>query len=216
MQYKVKMRSVDELKEHPHNSKLHPHEQVKKIAASIREFGFTHPILINDDDYIVAGHGRVLAAKELALSEVPTLTLSHLDENQQRAYLIADNKTAESGYNLDILNEEIFDLASCGFDASDLGFDTEELEKLMKIGVDDEEDAAKAAEQEIEPKSGDVWKFGQHELVVCGRRVKPRELLKSMHSEDRSMTLYLTDRQAKSFLLECLEAGLEPKLSDSE
>jgi ParB-like chromosome segregation protein Spo0J len=118
------------------NSRTHSDDQVAQIAASIKEFGFTNPILIDDAAGIIAGHGRLMAAKRLNLSEVPTITLAGLTEAQKKAYVIADNKLAlNAGWDADVLKLEIESLAEMDFDLALLGFDDIELGKMF----DDEE-----------------------------------------------------------------------------
>ena len=113
------------------NSRTHSDEQVAQVAASIKEFGFTNPILVDGDNVLIAGHGRLLAAQRLGLNEVPCIRLSHLTESQKRAYVIADNKLAmNAGWDDDLLMLEIGDLKDDGFDLSLTGFSEEELAQL--------------------------------------------------------------------------------------
>jgi ParB-like chromosome segregation protein Spo0J len=127
------------------NSRTHTPLQVKQIAASIKEFGFTNPVLVDGDGTIIAGHGRVLAAEHLQMTEVPCIRLSYLTEAQKRAYVIADNKLAiNAGWDEELLNLELNDLHKTGFDLSVIGFSADELSTLMglddvkKIGDDEE------------------------------------------------------------------------------
>jgi hypothetical protein len=111
------------------NSRTHSDEQVAQVAASIREFGFTNPVLIDQDNGIIAGHGRVMAATRLKLDTVPCIRLSHLSDTQKRAYIIADNKLAlNSGWDDEMLKLELMDLNELGFDVALTGFDAEFLE----------------------------------------------------------------------------------------
>lgn len=126
---KVKNTPIDDLKPYAHNPKTHPAEQVEKIAASITEFGFMVPILIDADNYIIAGHGRLLAARKHGLVEVPTIRVDHLTEAQIRAYRIADNKLTESPWDLEMLESEIAILQDMDFDIDLTGFDEDELEE---------------------------------------------------------------------------------------
>ena len=113
------------------NSRTHDDAQVAQIAASIKEFGWTNPILLDGSNGIIAGHGRVLAAQKLGETEVPTIELSHMDENQKRAYIIADNKLAlNAGWDNEMLALEIADLKDAGFDLNLTGFDAEEIAAL--------------------------------------------------------------------------------------
>ena len=137
MLQKIKSIDLDALIPYANNSRTHSDEQVTQIAASIKEFGFTNPVLVDSSNGIIAGHGRVMAAKKLGLTSVPTICLDHLTDAQRRAYVIADNKLAlNSGWDeealqteLDRLADDGFDLSLIGFDEADLGkFDVEEVE----------------------------------------------------------------------------------------
>jgi hypothetical protein len=117
-------KSVTELIPYARNSRTHSDEQVSQIMASIKEFGFTNPILTDGDNGIIAGHGRLMAAQRLGISEVPTIELSHLTDAQKKAYIIADNKLAlNSGWDEDMLKIELSELDEIGYDYSALGFD---------------------------------------------------------------------------------------------
>ena len=143
-------RSVDELIPYVNNSRTHSDEQVTQVAASIKEFGFTNPVLIDDDNGIIAGHGRLMAAKKLGLDDVPTITLTGLSDAQRKAYVIADNKLAlNSGWDNDLLRIEIETLEKLDFNIDLLGFDTDELSDLDSFLADDED-------EETEPQYDDV------------------------------------------------------------
>ena len=137
--------SVFALRAYPFNARTHSDAQVQQIADSIREFGFTNPILVDRDNMILAGHGRLAAAELLGLTLVPCLRLSGLDEAQKRAYILADNKLAENaGWDRSLLRLELVELRDEGFDLGVIGFSDEELDALMKAvedsgGDDDEE-----------------------------------------------------------------------------
>lgn len=119
------------------NSRTHSPQQVKQIAASIKEFGFTNPVLIDEENRIIAGHGRVMAAEHLQLVEVPCIRLGYLTETQKRAYVIADNKLAlNAAWDDQMLKVELDDLHGMNFDLSVIGFDADELEKAMQINAD--------------------------------------------------------------------------------
>lgn len=124
------------------NAKLHSESQVAQIAASIREFGFNNPVLIDKDNGIIAGHGRVLAAQKLSLLEVPCLRLSHLTETQKRAYIIADNRLSETGggWDTELLALEIEDLRLEDFDIDLTGFDAGTLEAMFEDDLDKNDD----------------------------------------------------------------------------
>lgn len=124
MKQEIVYKSVKELVPYARNSRTHSDEQVAQIMASIKEFGFTNPILTDGENGIIAGHGRVMAAQRLGLEDVPTIELSHLTEAQKKAYIIADNKLAlNSGWDEDLLQLELIELDDMNFDYSKLGFD---------------------------------------------------------------------------------------------
>jgi len=150
----IKYRRAVDLTPYENNSRTHSKEQVGQIVESIKEFGFTNPILIDEDGGIIAGHGRLEAATALGMEEVPTITLEGLTEAQKRAYVIADNKLAlNAGWDIGALTEEIMALSDEGFNLDLLGFDPDELTKLL-----DEPDFAPGTEEdqgkldELEPK----------------------------------------------------------------
>ena len=131
---KIEYVATDDLIPYIHNSRTHSEAQVKQIAASIREFGFTNPILIDDEGTIIAGHGRVMAAKVLQLDEVPTITLGALTDAQRKAYVIADNKLAlNAGWDTEVLLAEIESLQDLNFDTQLLGFSADELSEMLNI-----------------------------------------------------------------------------------
>lgn len=151
------------------NARTHSEEQINQIAASIREFGFTNPILIDEQNGLIAGHGRLSAAIKLGMGQIPSIRLGGMTEAQKRALVIADNKLAlNAGWNLDMLNVELSDLETAGFDLSLTGFSDLELTTLMAdktAGLTDQDDVPAVAD----PVSvlGDVWLLGRHRLV-CG------------------------------------------------
>lgn len=156
------------------NVKEHGDEQVRQIANSIKEFGFTNPILIDEKNEIVAGHGRYAAAKLLGLETVPVIQISHLSDKQKRAYRIADNKIAEkSGWNTDLLKMELSELETiCDFDIQLTGFDTIEVDTLLtntktKKISEKENSVQFITDEEIITKPGDLWLIGNHKLL-CG------------------------------------------------
>lgn len=133
----IKYRLTDELIPYVNNSRTHSPEQVAQVAASIKEFGFTNPILIDEEGGIIAGHGRLMAAQKLGLDSVPTIKLSGLTEAQKKAYVIADNQLAlNSGWDLDLLKVEIEGLKELNFDIDLIGFDDDFIDELL---VDDSE-----------------------------------------------------------------------------
>ena len=138
MKLEITYKPASDLIPFVNNSRTHSDEQVQQIAASIKEFGFTNPILLDEEGGIIAGHGRLQAARLLGLDEVPTITLAGLDELQKRAYVIADNKLAlNAGWDAELLQLEIQNLQDKDFDISLLGFDEKELMQIL--GEDDDE-----------------------------------------------------------------------------
>mgnify|MGYP003114075028 CR=1 FL=1 len=177
------------------NSRTHSADQVSQIAASIKEFGFTNPVLIDADNGIIAGHGRLLAAQKLKLTEVPCIRLGHLTEAQKRAYVIADNKLAlNAGWDEDALKAEIERLQEEEFDIDLLGFDDDELAALLEEeegteGLTDEDAVPKAPEQAVTVQ-GDVWLLGKHRLM-CGDSTSVDAVEKLC--EERLVDMWLTD-----------------------
>lgn len=163
--------SIDALIPYARNSRTHSDAQVAQIAASIKEFGFTNPVLIDETGGIIAGHGRTLAARKLGLKEVPCLRLSYLSEAQKKAYVIADNKLAlNAGWDDEMLKVELSDLKDLDFDLSLIGFDADELANLLEPeqveGLTDEDEVPELPETPITVE-GDVWILGNHRLM-CG------------------------------------------------
>jgi DNA modification methylase len=164
--------TIEKLIPYAKNSRTHSDAQVAQIAASIKEFGFVNPVLIDEQDGIIAGHGRVMAARKLNIDEVPCIRLAHLTENQKRAYVIADNKLAlNAGWDEELLKLEIKDLEASDFDISLLGFNAEELENIMDEpekteGLTEDDEVPEPPEQPI-TVPGDVWVLGKHRLM-CG------------------------------------------------
>ena len=167
--------SVDKLRAHPKNARTHAAKQIRQIANSIKRFGFTNPILVDEDNAVLAGHGRLAAAKQLGLGEVPTLVVAGLTEAQKRAYLLADNKLAEkAGWDRPALAIELNDLAplleESGLDISITGFEPVEIDSLLGDLLDPEADPADAPPlltQAPVTRAGEVWLLGRHRLL-CG------------------------------------------------
>lgn len=164
---------LDSLLPYARNARLHSPEQIEQIAASIREFGFTNPILVDSESGIVAGHGRLAAARHVGLAEVPVIVLDHLTDAQRRAYIIADNKLAlNAGWDEELLAQELRALEADGFDLEMTGFDAEELADLLAEPIEVVEgltdpDAAPDVPAEPVTRLGDIWLLGRHRLL-CG------------------------------------------------
>lgn len=164
---------IEKLIHYARNSRTHSDVQVAQIAASIKEFGFTNPVLIDSEHGIIAGHGRVLGAQKLNMVQVPCIILAYLTEAQKRAYVIADNKIAlNAGWNDEMLRLEIGELKDFDFDLNLLGFDEEELSQMLALNEattegNSEEDEVPAEQKKIISKLGDVWLIGKHR-IMCG------------------------------------------------
>lgn len=165
----VVYRKTTDLIPYVNNSRTHSDEQVTQIASSINEWGFTNPLLIDEQGGIIAGHGRLMAANKLGLEQVPTITLIGLSEAQRKAYVIADNKLAEnSEFDLGILALEIERLKELDFDIDLLGFDEDELADLLpeiEVLPDGDEDAVPELQDDPVSKLGDIWQLGSHRLM---------------------------------------------------
>jgi len=168
---KITQKKVDSLIPYINNSRTHSDEQVAQIAASIKEFGWTNPILVDGDNSIIAGHGRLMAARKLGYKEVPTIELSDLTETQKKAYIIADNRLAlNAGWDNELLTIELNDLLADGFALELLGFDPKELDALLEPEVVEgltDEDAVPDVPDEPTTKRGDIYQLGYHRLM-CG------------------------------------------------
>ena len=169
--YKHSIKKVSDLIPYINNSRTHSDEQVNQVAASIKEFGFTSPVLIDEQGGLIAGHGRVMAAKKLGLDNVPCITLSGLTEAQKKAYIIADNQLPlNAGWDLDKLKLEIENLNELDFDINLLGFDDEFLNGLLDVqmdeGLTDEDEVPEPPEIPVSVL-GDIWQLGNHRLM-CG------------------------------------------------
>lgn len=171
---RIELWPVERLKPYERNARTHSADQVAKIAASIAEFGFTNPILVDSADGIIAGHGRLAAAKELGMPDVPVIVLDHLSDAQRRAYILADNRLAlDAGWDNEMLAQELAALQDDGFDLELTGFSDDELADLLE-GVEAEElppegDPDETPEPPAQPVAvlGDVWLLGKHRLM-CG------------------------------------------------
>ena len=181
---------LDRLIPHARNARTHSEEQVAQIAGSIAEFGFVNPVLVGDDGVMVAGHGRVLAARKLGLAEVPVIVLSHLTPTQRRALMIADNQIAtNAGWNEEMLAAELAALKEEAFDLDLLGFDDAEIDRLLAGSDDETADLDEAPEPPAEPVSrpGDLWICGEHR-VLCGDATVLADVEKVLGGELADMT----------------------------
>lgn len=168
---KYSKKSVADLIPYARNSRTHSDEQVAKIASSIKEFGFLNPVIVDGENGIIAGHGRIMAAQKLGIDEVPVVEASHLTDAQKRAYIIADNRLAlDAGWDDEMLRVEFAELADAEFDLELTGFSLEEIEALqpeeIEEGLTDEDAVPEAPEQPVTVE-GDVWVLGNHRLM-CG------------------------------------------------
>ena len=168
---KITQKLVTELIPYVKNSRTHSDEQVAQIAASIKEFGWTNPILIDGDNGIIAGHGRLMAARKLGHKEVPTIELKDLTDTQKKAYIIADNRLAlNAGWDNEMLTIELNDLLADGFALDILGFDPKEIAALLDPEVVEgltDEDAVPDVPEEPKTRLGDIYQLGRHR-VMCG------------------------------------------------
>lgn len=192
LQYEL--RDIEEIIPYVNNSRTHSEEQIKKVMASIKEFGFLNPILISEDNVVTAGHCRLVAAQRLGFKKVPCIKENYLTEAQRRAYVIADNKLAlDAGWDRDLLKIELEELEGADFNLSLLGFEDDELADLFegdKEVKEDNFDVEKELQQPTISKAGDIWRLGRHRLI-CGDATKEetyRALL-----EDKKVNLVLTD-----------------------
>tara|TARA_B100000459_G_scaffold52626_2_gene28154 strand:- start:9325 stop:10146 length:822 start_codon:yes stop_codon:yes gene_type:complete len=190
---RIEVWPIEKVIPYERNARTHSPEQVRQISASILEFGFVNPILVDSKDGVIAGHGRLLAAQDLALKEVPVVVLDHLSDTQKKAYVIADNKLAlNAGWDETQLREEMFSLQAVDFDLELTGFKTDDLEEFLDGGeledefqgfdndpTTEEEDEKEKSDGSLlslvniaidEPKhqveTGDIWKVGPHLLFI--------------------------------------------------
>ena len=170
IEQEIEMRSTKDLIPYVRNTRTHSEEQVGQIAASIKEFGFTNPVLVDQDNMIIAGHGRVMAANKLDLKEVPTIRLDYLTEAQKRAYVIADNRLAlNADWDYEMLKVELKELDDLEFDVNLLGFEDKEIDDLLAEpteGLVDEDEVPDLPDEPV-TKLGDLWQLGNHRLL-CG------------------------------------------------
>ena len=169
-------RKISELKPYPRNARTHTRKQAKQIAAAIQEFGFTNPVLIDESDQIIAGHGRVQAAKLMGLAEVPTVQIAYLSATQKRAYILADNRLAEkAGWDKEILAVELQGLLADGFEVVLTGFEAPDIDVILDAAADTKsdrhgDDNIPAAGPAV-TQAGDLWQLGAHR-IFCGNALE--------------------------------------------
>lgn len=172
---------LEKLVPYVNNARTHSAEQIVKLRSSLREFGFINPVIIDRDFNVIAGHGRIAAAKEEGITEVPCVFVDHLTEAQKKAYIIADNRMAmDAGWDEELLRLEIESLQGADFDVSLTGFEEQEIADLFagdedKDVKDDDFNVDKALEAEAFVKQGDIWLLGRHRLM-CGDSTKPQDV----------------------------------------
>lgn len=187
----ITYRKVGELVPYINNARTHSDGQVAQICASIREYGWTNPVLIDENGMIIAGHGRVMAAQRMKMDEVPCIVLSGLTEAQKKAYVIADNKMAlNAGWDDEKLKLELENLKELDFDLELTGFDSDELDQLLSLNDIEElpEDIDEVPEPPKEAKSklGDIYQLGNHRLM-CGDSTKLEDIEKLMDGNKADM-----------------------------
>jgi hypothetical protein len=191
-EHKITQISIEDLIPYANNARTHSDDQVTQIASSIKEFGFTNPVLIDKDNGIIAGHGRVMAAKKLGLSEVPAIMLDHLTDIQRKAYILADNRIAlNSGWDNELLALELQELDT-NIDLALLGFDADELNALLNpVELTDgltDEDAVPDVPDEPVTKLGDIYQLGNHRLM-CGDSTSIDAVEKLMDGQKASLVV---------------------------
>jgi site-specific DNA-methyltransferase (adenine-specific) len=179
---KVEYVDIDSIKPYKKNAKLHPKEQIEQIKKSIEEFGMNDPIAIDKDNIIIEGHGRLLACKDLGITEVPIIRLDHLTDEQRKAYTLAHNKlTMNTDFDIDILTEELNDILD--IDMSDFGFDLDFEDEEEQEIVEDE---VPEVPEEPKAKLGDIYQLGNHRLM-CGDSTSEEDIAKLMNGVKADM-----------------------------
>ena len=183
-------KKVQDLIPYINNSRTHSEEQVNQIVASINEFGFTNPLLIDEKDNIIAGHGRLLASKKLKMEEVPCIVLSGLTEAQKKAYIIADNKMAlNAGWDDELLKLELENLKELDFDLELTGFNVDELDDILGKNEEEKEiieDEVPEVPEEPKAKLGDIYQLGNH-FLMCGDSTSEEDVAKLMNGVKADM-----------------------------
>jgi len=187
-----------DLRSWPRNARTHPNGQVKQLARSIRRFGFTHPVLIDEQRRILAGHGRVQAAIQLGLAEVPCIAIDHLSESEKRAYVIADNKLAlNSGWDRKLLAEEMKQLVAedIHFDVGATGFSLAETQRMFEGPKPAKPEAGNKDNTPSRCRPGDIWQLGPHRLI-CNDRLKS-SALDAWWGDDAAQMIITAPRERK-------------------
>lgn len=192
LSYENKLLEIDKIVPYTKNSRIHAEDQIDQIVASIKEFGFTNPILIDEQNIIIAGHGRLEAAKQMELKKVPVRILKGLTDDQKKAYVIADNKIAlNSTWNDEMLKSEIEDLEKNNkIDLALLGFSDLELLEILSPKVDDSkyDEDTPSLEENFSSKKGEVYQLGRHK-VLCGSATEEKDVKKLMGDTKADMVL---------------------------
>jgi DNA modification methylase len=187
---KIEWRSVETLIPYAKNARTHSDEQVAQIAGSIKEFGFNNPVLVDKDNSVIAGHGRLMAARKLGMDKVPVVQLDHMTKAQRKAYILADNKLAlNAGWDSVMLSAELKELEELGFDLDIIGFDTKEIDKLLAPDTTEglvDEDQVPGMPIEPNTKLGDIYILGAHRLM-CGDSTSIDDVEKLMEGKKCDM-----------------------------
>ena len=190
----MKLVDIEKLVPYVNNARTHSADQINKLRSSIREFGFINPVIIDKDYGVIAGHGRIMAAEEEGIKEVPCVFADHLNEAQKKAYILADNRMAlDAGWDEELLRVEIESLEDYGFNVELTGFSPDELSSLFDLGVEAEEDDFDVEEELKKPtfsKTGDIWTLGSHK-VICGDSTQWETFEKLLN--DTKVNLVCTD-----------------------
>lgn len=187
---------INKLVPYANNARTHNKEQILKLRSSLREFGFVNPVIIDREYNVLAGHGRIMAAKEEGIAEIPCVFVDHMTEAQKKAYILADNRMAlDAGWDEELLSVEMQELQDLGFDLSMTGFDEKELTDLLGVDTDgdakeDDFDLSVALEKAAFVRRGDVWTVGRHKLM-CGDATSAEDVSNLMG--DTKANLILTD-----------------------
>jgi ParB-like chromosome segregation protein Spo0J len=183
MANQIEMIPVGAVRPYPGNARRHSKKQVQQIADSIKRFGFTNPVLVSDQNEIIAGHGRLMAARQLGMATVPTVRLSHLSAEERRAYVLADNKLAlNAGWDTDTLAIELqalvdldFDVTLTGFSLAEIDFTLDEAREASTTAPDGPEDRIPSPPAAAVSRPGDLWLLGRHRLL-CGNALSQADV----------------------------------------